>query len=114
MKEVMPKPSQPSRRIIRWGMKINRFIDRINRITRIVNRVINLSSDIYDEENFSTLAEINRTVLENKRPMGSQTRVRRIGVLEMGIITHSRRIVELLCIDHSVEGSKINRRSSHI
>lgn len=110
----MPKPSQPNRRIIRWGMKIKRFIDRINKITRIVNRVINLSSDIYVEENFSTLAEINKTVLENKRPIGSQIRVRRIGVLEMGIITHSRRVVELLCIDHRVEGNIINRRSSHM
>jgi len=34
----MPRPSQPRRRKIRFGIKIRKNIDRINRVTREVNR----------------------------------------------------------------------------
>jgi len=57
------------------GIKIRKFIDRINSRTRIVNRLINLSLDIYTEENERTLAEIIITVLENIIPIGSNTNV---------------------------------------
>lgn len=46
IKETIPNPSHPISRIIKWGIKISRFIDRINRSTRIVNRLVNLSSFI--------------------------------------------------------------------
>lgn len=44
MNDVIPRPSQPSSRAIKCGIKISMFIDRTNMKTRIVNRLINLSS----------------------------------------------------------------------
>lgn len=35
---MMPRPSHPIRRKIRWGIKIKRFIEITNRSTRVVNR----------------------------------------------------------------------------
>ena len=40
MKDVIPNPSQPRSRDIRLGIKIRKFIDRTNRRTRCVNRLM--------------------------------------------------------------------------
>ncbi len=61
-----------------------------------MNRLINLSSDIYVDENFRTFAEIKSTVLENSSPVGSQMMVIRIGDEYEGTISHSNSIVELV------------------
>ena len=42
----MPRPSHPRRINIRLGMKIRRNIDKMNRITRAVNRWMNGSADM--------------------------------------------------------------------
>lgn len=60
--DVIPSPSHPRSRKIRFGIKIRKNIDIINRITRIVNRWRNGSVCIYEDENFRTLAEIRRIV----------------------------------------------------
>lgn len=40
MKDVIPRPSHPSKRNIRCGMKIIIFIDSTNAVTRWINRCI--------------------------------------------------------------------------
>ena len=40
MNDVMPSPSQPRRSAIIWGIKISAFMDRINKITSTVKRLI--------------------------------------------------------------------------
>lgn len=54
------------------------FIDKINIKTRIVNRLGNTSSDMYEWEKCKTFAEINITTSLNKHPFISKI---------MGIIT---------------------------
>ena len=44
MKDVIPRPSHPNRRIIMCGINTSMFIEITNRITKIVNRLMNLSS----------------------------------------------------------------------
>jgi hypothetical protein len=78
---------------MKWGIKISKFIDIINRSTRIVNRLINLSSAIYTVENISTFAEINKTVQEKSIPIGSAIKVNIIGVEATDIIFHSNSII---------------------
>ena len=68
-------------------------MDRINSKTRTVNRLINLSSFMYTVENIRTLPEINSTVHENRRPIGSIITVIMIGVLETEAIVHSSKVV---------------------
>ena len=46
MKDVIPSPSQPRRRIIICGINTNMFMEITKRITKIVNRLMNLSSFI--------------------------------------------------------------------
>jgi len=58
--------------VISLGKKINMFIDRTNRITRILNRVTVRSDAMYDSENLRTLEAMKRTVREVRRPMGSR------------------------------------------
>lgn len=70
-------------------MKINMFIDRMNRITKIENRLINLSSFMYEEENCMTLAEIIKTAQEKRILVGSAMRLRLMGVDEMVNKFHS-------------------------
>ncbi len=48
------------------------FIDKINNIIKIMNRFKKGSFFIYEFANFRTLAEIKRTIEENKRPQGSR------------------------------------------
>jgi len=68
---VIPRPSHPSRRKIRFGIKIRKNIDMINRTTRIVNRWRNGSACMYEVENFRTLAEIKKIVVANVRAVES-------------------------------------------
>lgn len=42
-KETIPSPSHPIRSVARFGIKINKFIDKTNSITSHVNRGKNLS-----------------------------------------------------------------------
>ena len=91
----MPNPSHPKRRIIRWGKKINMFMERTNSNTKIVNRLINLSSFMYTVENFSTFAEIIITVHENISPIGSIITENITGVVEIVNRVHSKRVVVL-------------------
>jgi hypothetical protein len=46
MKEVMPNPSHPISKTIKWGIKIKRFIERMKRRTRTVNRSLYFSWDM--------------------------------------------------------------------
>lgn len=41
---MIPSPSQPSRRVTMFGIKIRRFIEEMNRARRIENRLKNGSS----------------------------------------------------------------------
>lgn len=38
---MIPNPSQPSRSAIMCGMKIRKFIERIKRNSKVVNRLMN-------------------------------------------------------------------------
>lgn len=67
-KEIRPRPSHPRRRQARLGIKIRKFMDRTNIITRRVKRLKKGSSDIYEVAKIITLPEINRTVAANKSP----------------------------------------------
>ena len=87
--EVMPSPSHPRSMIIIWGIKINKFIEIINVITKTVKRLINLSSDIYIVENFSTFAEIKITVVEYTKLVLSIIRVITTGAGIIGRRLHS-------------------------
>lgn len=91
----MPNPSHPRSSIIKWGKKINIFIDRTKSSTRTVNRLINLSSFMYTVENLRTFAEIIITVHENIRPIGSKINVNTMGVDEIEKRVHSNSIVVL-------------------
>ena len=68
---MIPSPSHPMSRIIRWGIKIKKFIERTNKMTRTVNRGIKGSEDMYVEVNNITFAEISMTTDENAVPHGS-------------------------------------------
>lgn len=72
IKDVIPRPSHPINKIIRWGIKIRKFIERTNNRTRWMNRFINGSLFIYEAENCIILAEIKRTAEENDSPRGSK------------------------------------------
>jgi hypothetical protein len=78
---------------MKWGIKINRFIDIINNRTRVVKRLIKTSPCIYTVENIITLAEIKRTVHENIIPIGSAISVNIIGVQLIDIKFHSKIII---------------------
>ena len=43
IKETNPSPSQPKSSTIKCGIKIKRFMDKINNKTNTVNRPVNLS-----------------------------------------------------------------------
>ncbi len=85
----MPKPSHPIRREIRFGMKINKFIDRTKSITSQVNRVRKISLAIYEEEKSITQAEIRQTIFLNVMPTGSKIIGKEIEVVLMDKISHS-------------------------
>lgn len=76
---------------MKCGIKISRFIDRTNSRTKIVNRLINLSSFIYTVENINTFPEINNTTHENIIPIESATTENVIGVLNIDAIFHSNK-----------------------
>lgn len=59
---MIPSPSQPKRRKIRFGIKIRKNIDKTKRITRAVKRWRKGSECIYEVANFNTLAAIRRIV----------------------------------------------------
>jgi hypothetical protein len=60
-------------------------------------------------ENERTLAEINKTVQENIKPMGSRIRWKVTGVAIIDDICHSNRVVDEYQIADSVLGSSISR-----
>lgn len=80
MKDTNPNPSHPNNSMIKFGIKIKRFMDAINISTKIVKRLINLSSFIYVSENLRTFAEIISTTHENNIPVVSAIIVIVIGV----------------------------------
>lgn len=61
----------------------------MNNSTRIVNRLMNLSSFIYTVENIKTFVEMNNTVHEKIMPVGSAIMVIRICVPPIDTIVHS-------------------------
>lgn len=79
MNEVIPRPSHPISKIIKCGMKIKRFIDKTNKITRSENRGRKGSDDMYVDVNNITLAEIINTTHEKAVPHGSIISVMKIG-----------------------------------
>lgn len=64
---MRPSPSHPISKIIRFGIKISKFIDKINNKTNILKRTLNFSEDMYIEANRKTFIEINNTTKLNKR-----------------------------------------------
>jgi len=62
---VTPSPSQPSSKLIKLGLKINKYIDITKKKTNIINREKNFSLIIYLVLNIITLPEINLT--KNKK-----------------------------------------------
>lgn len=54
------------------GMKIRRFIDVINKFTKVVNRGRFISSAIYEVANHMTFAEIKNTVALKISPLISR------------------------------------------
>lgn len=54
------------------GNRIRMFIERINKRTKCVKRRVFLSFIIYVLANIITLEEMNKTVDENNRPIGSK------------------------------------------
>lgn len=64
-------------------------------------------------ENDRTLAEINRTVQENIRPIGSMIKLNTIGVDVIDDMCHSRSVTEDNQMADNVFGSRI-RRIDHI
>ena len=51
-------------------------MDITNKRTRLENRWLNLSPFMYEEAKNITLAEINKTTLENRQPQGSKIKGR--------------------------------------
>lgn len=91
----MPRPSQPSRINIRFGIKISINIDKIKRITKMVNRGRKGSVCIYEVENRRTFIEINKMAEANSRAGGSNSRVKLICRVERERRFHSRIEVEV-------------------
>lgn len=65
------------------------FIERTNKITRVLNRDLNVSSCIYVLANNRTFPAINITTLDVRVPVGSRIIVIRRGTLLMVVISHS-------------------------
>lgn len=86
-------------------------MDKTNKTTNLVNRLINLSEDIYTVENCSTLAEIRSTVAEKVSPYGSQIMVRFIGVVEVVVRGHSRMIVLFVNMKKAAHGATAKKRT---
>lgn len=97
---------------IKCGIKISRFIDVINRITKIVNRTLNSSSFIYDLEKDNTLAEINSTMAEYMVLSRSKISVNFSGEEAIAHIVHSNINIFELKINGSLERS-INEAPNH-
>ena len=93
MNETNPKPSQPRSRIIMCGIKISRFMDKINNRTKMVNRDLNLSSSMYILENDNTLEEINITTILKISPVLSAIMVKLSGEQEVCVRAHSMIII---------------------
>ena len=108
----MPRPSHPSNSIIKCGKKINIFMDKTNNKTKMVNRLINLSVDIYSVEKCNTFAEINSTVHENISPFGSRIIINIIGVDKIFNRFHSNKVVEFI-ITEIIVGNSMHIRVSH-
>lgn len=88
-------------------------MDAINANTRSVNRLINGSSFIYDDENDKTFAEIRSTVEQNINPNGSMIRGRLIILGPYDINCHSIiTVVDFITI--SIMGIEIIHRIAHI
>ena len=62
---MIPNPSHPNIMVIKFGDKMNLIIERMNKETSRVNRLMFCSPVIYDLENVNTLNEINVTVVMN-------------------------------------------------
>ena len=62
---MTPNPSHPNNNLIRFGLKINKYIDITKKKTNIINREKNFSFIIYLVLNIITLPEINLT--KNKK-----------------------------------------------
>ena len=58
---MTPKPSQPSRSLIKLGLIINKSIDKMKKKTSIMNREKNFSDIMYLVLNIITLPETNIT-----------------------------------------------------
>jgi hypothetical protein len=63
----------------------------MNRRTKMVKRSVNLSWDIYVEENLKTFAEINNTTHEKDKPILSAINIIEIGLALMDRRGHSNR-----------------------
>ena len=94
-----------------WGIKINKFIDATKSKTKWINRFINTSSFIYEEEKYMTLVEINKTVDLNRVPMGSKMIIKLIWEDWMVITSHSIINVLLMKLIHSLKGKTIMNNS---
>lgn len=90
---MTPRPSQPNRRKIKLGMKINKSIENTKNSTKIVNRMRNGSLDIYERENRRTLPEIKKMVAPNNAADGSRIIGKLIWWAVMVNRFHSRRVV---------------------
>ena len=78
---------------MRFGIKINRFIDRTNINTKMLKRGLNVSSPIYDFAKSMTFLAINITVAEVILPVGSiMSVIGKIDVLHH-VRVHSRMIL---------------------
>jgi len=60
---VTPSPSQPKRILIIFGLKISKAIENTKDNTRLMNRLLYCSEDIYEFLYIMTLPEIRRTRL---------------------------------------------------
>jgi len=115
-KDTRPKPSQPSRIAIKFGIKIKKFIDTTNKITSQINRGIKGSLDIYLVEKFITQAEMRITREENISPVGSRIKLIMIEVELIERMVQSMIIVLFRKIKIKpalrVIGKSINRHSA--
>lgn len=60
---MTPSPSQPKRILIIFGLKISKAIENTKDNTRLMNRLLYCSEDIYEFLYIMTLPEIRRTRL---------------------------------------------------
>lgn len=66
---MIPRPSHPSIIEIMLGDRISKFIDRMNKIIRCVNRFKDWSVIMYDLEKVKMLKDTNKTVDMKRVPV---------------------------------------------